>query len=468
VTGVIRSALAAGEASGWKAAVLIGEPPHKPLPSAVPHRVLKKLAYGARAAGLEAGEIARKALQAAQEALGAQPDLWHIHNHCLGKNATLPLLVAELARRGRRLLLQIHDFPEDFRPENWRLLRESFGIENLDSILYPRASHVHYAVLNTRDERYLKEAGLETENLHFLPNTVGWEEECPTEEQAPGRDLFLYPTRAIRRKNLGEFLLWSAVAPEGIRFATTLEPKNPAARPVYERWIRVAKELELPVSFAVGEKTESPYPRLLRSARALVTTSVAEGFGLAFLEPWLVGRPLVGRDLPEVTETITNSGIELVGLYESLTFPEQWVGREALLRKLRKHVPAVYRAYGLPAGEVLVERIAEAIVRDGRIEFGALEEELQELVLRRLVSSPRERSGLSPSWIDPGVYSEATLSRNKRATQRAFGRKAYRKRLEEIYLRVASSETSAVDHLSGERLLQRFLAPERFSLLRTT
>ena len=37
------------------------------------------------------------------------------------------------------------------------------------------------------------------------------------------------------------------------------------------------------------------FAALLASAHALVTTSVAEGFGLAFLEPWLMGRPLAGR-----------------------------------------------------------------------------------------------------------------------------------------------------------------------------
>ena len=39
----------------------------------------------------------------------------------------------------------------------------------------------------------------------------------------------------------------------------------------------------------------------MASAHRLVTTSVAEGFGLAFLEPWLFGKGLLGRNLPEIT-----------------------------------------------------------------------------------------------------------------------------------------------------------------------
>ena len=36
----------------------------------------------------------------------------------------------------------------------------------------------------------------------------------------------------------------------------------------------------------------------LAAADAVATTSLAEGFGMVFLEAWLAGRPLVGRDLP--------------------------------------------------------------------------------------------------------------------------------------------------------------------------
>ena len=50
--------------------------------------------------------------------------LLHIHNHSLGKNAAFPRAMFQLAKEGYRLLLQIHDFAEDFRPANYRDLTE--------------------------------------------------------------------------------------------------------------------------------------------------------------------------------------------------------------------------------------------------------------------------------------------------------------------------------------------------------
>ncbi len=53
----------------------------------------------------------------------------HWHNHSLGKNTVAPAVIRELAESGWRLLLQIHDFAEDNRPENYqRLISASKGI----------------------------------------------------------------------------------------------------------------------------------------------------------------------------------------------------------------------------------------------------------------------------------------------------------------------------------------------------
>ena len=40
---------------------------------------------------------------------------------------------------------------------------------------------------------------------------------------------------------------------------------------------------------------------MVAHAKAIVSTSVAEGFGLGFLEPWIFGKGLCGRDIPEIT-----------------------------------------------------------------------------------------------------------------------------------------------------------------------
>ena len=55
---------------------------------------------------------------------GIRPDasILHWHNHSLGKNTAAPGVIRRLASAGWRFLLQIHDFAEDYRPENYRRL----------------------------------------------------------------------------------------------------------------------------------------------------------------------------------------------------------------------------------------------------------------------------------------------------------------------------------------------------------
>ena len=46
-----------------------------------------------------------------------QDTVIHVHNHSLGKNTSLPGALKIIAGKGYPLLLQIHDFAEDFRVE---------------------------------------------------------------------------------------------------------------------------------------------------------------------------------------------------------------------------------------------------------------------------------------------------------------------------------------------------------------
>jgi glycosyltransferase involved in cell wall biosynthesis len=50
----------------------------------------------------------------------------------------------------------------------------------------------------------------------------------------------------------------------------------------------------------------------------VVSTSINEGFGLGFLEPWLFGKAVVGRDLPQVTSDFRKKGLSFPSLYQTL------------------------------------------------------------------------------------------------------------------------------------------------------
>lgn len=296
------------------------------------------LAYDAPGAEADPEKLA-DTLSDRFDAAGVLPgdSLLHAHNHALGKNASLPRALEHLAGDGWRMLLQVHDFAEDNRPENYTHLQQAIGVpdpDELGQILYPQASSVHYATLTERDADILRAAGFADERLHTLPNPVADFGEMPSTDEAKARvfpalglppetRLVVYPVRGIRRKNLGEMLLLSALAPEGMCFAVTLAPKNPVELASFDRWRRLAESLGLPCRFDTGGSPEHggygcDFRDTLAAADAILTTSMAEGFGMVFLEAWLAGKPLVGRDLPEITREFKAVGMKFDGMWEEL------------------------------------------------------------------------------------------------------------------------------------------------------
>jgi len=248
VTSIIGHAVDVLQRRGIEVVVLSGEPPEGHWSG--PTRVVEALGYDGVRTPSDPALLALDLQRAAWDTLGGTPDVWHVHNHSLGKNTALPGALWRLAQEGQALLLQVHDFPEDGRPANYRRMLEEIGAgepARLAHYLYPRAPQVHYAVLNARDRGALEAGGCPAQQLHLLPNPVRMEAPLAGDPglRLDGRRLWLYPTRAIRRKNLGEFLLWSALAGPDEQFATTRAPRNPAERPVYEAWLGFARELGL-------------------------------------------------------------------------------------------------------------------------------------------------------------------------------------------------------------------------------
>ncbi len=481
VTRVIQHACETLASAGHSVLVLTGEAPAHALGISAKVAVLAGLGYEERRAQQTPDELAAALVDTARAQLGSAPDIWHIHNHCLGKNLILPGALMRLARGGHRLLLQPHDFAEDGRPALYRRLRDRLGdgdVSRLSALLYPLAPQIHYAVLNERDQSFLAAAGVPNANLHLLANAVSASAPTPEPEiearsigdaPQPCNDaarLWLYPTRAIRRKNLGEFLLWSALADPRDRFATTQAPQNPQEQPRYRRWVELAAELGLPVEFELGTRVND-FQGLIASAHALVTTSVGEGFGLAFLEPWLSGRPLAGRDLPEITRDFRAHGITLDALYQRLLVPLAWVDTKRLRVALATGLAANAAAYGRRLDDDAEERAWRSAITDARIDMGRLDEPAQEAVIRHLRGDPQARADLVPSTLT-ATTDDGIIAANAAAIRAGYDLSGYGRHLASIYGDIVNTTVSArIDRADGDSLLGQFLAPERLTLLRT-
>lgn len=257
----------------------------------------------------------------------------HVHNLNLGKNPLLNLVLRNLLDGGVSVMNHCHDFAEDRRPKNMALLHqviESFAGLELEDVLYPSAElPCRYAVINAFDRTRLEGKGVPSEHILDLPNAIAPPGEDPGNARSTiddgfatqGKDLWVYPVRVIRRKNIGEALFLLALRGGSTHLLVTQPPKNPDELPSYEAWLEFCEEVELPVTFGAGQKMD--FETLMYGADAMISTSSHEGFGMAFLEPWTYGKPVLGRDLPELTSGFKAKGLQFPSLYSELLWEDQ-------------------------------------------------------------------------------------------------------------------------------------------------
>ena len=418
---------------------------------------------------------------------GRSPDIWHCHNHALGKHVHFPDAIGALVRRGHRFLLQIHDFAEDGRPKNFSVLSQA-------KAPYPLVPPVRFATVNSRDRRLLQEAGVPASQVCHLPNPVDTHASKPS---LPGgeRPVFLYPTRGIRRKNLGEAVFLAALLRDRGFIVTTRAPDNPRWQAIHDEWVIFARERRLPIAFDVVDRKspadlelspveDASFDAWLGQAACFLTTSVAEGFGLAYLESIVDGQPLIGRDLPEITADFKEQGLSFPGLYRALRVPLDWMGEERLIGELQRALNAFYQTYqqAVPEDALAMAFASMTDERDG-VDFGRLDESFQREIIDRALGDAGfsevmvETEGGSvhaelwlESWFASGRPNR-NLAGGRRVLEECYSVRAHAARLLVCYRELidgppaASGAPLASD--VGSRLLGGFLSPERFHFLRS-
>jgi hypothetical protein len=290
--------------------------------------------------------------------------------------------------------------------------------------------------------------------------------------------LVLYPVRGIRRKNLGELLLLAALSDESTWHAVTLAPQNPAELTVFNRWRDLARELKLRCLFDICGTGGIEFADAVAACQAIVTTSVAEGFGMAFLENWLAGKPLVGRDLPEVTSDAAAAGLVLDGLYRRLAIPLDWVDGPIELGE------TIYNAYqwachdfGVPVAErdEVVSQL-DHLMDDGTIDFAHLPTVLQQRIIRRAAADPttiREQlchhnPGLDALISGHVVVAAEQIAHNAQVVRSRYSMTQMSLRLHAIYRRLLSQTAGKLDGPlpGGEQILASLLRLSRLHPLR--
>ncbi|MDX1708862.1 MAG: hypothetical protein R3274_09700 [Desulfobacterales bacterium] len=430
--------------------VVTGELPSTSFPANIIH--LPQLAYSSvYRKSFDPEDVAAVLIDEIQTQFDGTCDLIHVHNPLLAKNTQFLKILKALQAKGLNLLLQVHDFAEDGRA------RLYFKEE------YPE--NCHYCVVNSRDYQILLKSGLKKQGLHPLFNCVKLPQVPP--EPVAEEPCVVYPIRAIRRKNIGEAILLSLLFADEANLSITLPPNSSTDIASYEGWKEFAADQRLQVEFDSG--LDKPFEAIVCAARYLLTTSITEGFGFSFLEPWLFNKFVVGRKLPDICMDFESHGVDLDHMYTHLMVPIEGFDSAAFYDQWRRTVKQAARVFGHQIPPATIQNAYRANTRGGAIDFGLLSERYQKQLLQHLRSKRAHIDRLltrNPQLLDIGRTGaqQKIIESNRNAVAANYHLAQYRINILNLYAQVIA--TGIRHRIDKQQLLAEFFDLKRFSLLK--
>ncbi len=468
VSNVIQSASRCLTKKGIKHVILCDDPPDEEMKD-FPIRQVEGLGYHAPGQQPDAEDLLIRMREIAKDALGESPDVWHFHNHSLGKNAAMSRVVAMMAEAEEKLVLQIHDLAEDGRPENYALIQDSVR-------LYPFSDNIRYVFLNERDRKVFLSNGLSEKQATLMVNPVMIPDE--PSPQPEGDPILFAPVRAIRRKNIGELVFLSGLAPRGVRIAVSRPPLGTRRIAIHGTWKKFAAHQRLPIGFEVvgnynpANGADSTFEDWVKHATHYISSSVAEGFGMPFLEAAANGKPLIGRNIKHITEQHTKHGIKAGSLYDQLLIPSEWVDVSMMRQHFVTTLERNYRNYGKILPKHVIEETFRQLVKGDWLDFGDLAEPLQQGVVERLNYAGAkdvplavvdgERIPLRQWFADAIEIREPTVTRDQ---LKPYSEEVFAVELENLYGGLIEESKVQPKFLDAPSILDAHLAPDRFQYL---
>jgi hypothetical protein len=262
----------------------------------------------------------------------------------------------------KKFIYRFHDFAQQ-RPINFQNVKKfhhfRFGIvPHWHSILYPAYPNIKYIAINRYDRSRLIEHGIEEDNIYYIPNSVD-KSIIPLDDRSeelrrkiiekekldPSVRFLLYPVRCVPRKNVEEAIFltkfFNCLA-EGktsgkklclkdkFHLLVSVKPTNGDDARYAEHLTEFVKKHNLPVTIGLDDlvslerEVEARDPAkikrygigdIYRVADLVISTSILEGFGFVYIEPWILDRPVIGRNIPVVTPDFQAAGMKLGHLY---------------------------------------------------------------------------------------------------------------------------------------------------------
>lgn len=407
------------------------------------------------------------------------PDrLWWIHNYHLGKNTSFTQALLNWAAQGQSLLFQIHDFPECARYENLKNITESIQDE-----IYPQGKNIRYALINHRDYKLLGKGGISQEELFLLDNPVPlgptvqedpqaiktemaqrWGKRFPS-FQAKGR-LFLYPVRAIRRKNLLEAALITMLQDDPANLVVTLPGVSKGEIQYSDFCRQLFLEGVIPGMFGLGMEEDQGllnYQNYWAAADMLLSSSIQEGFGYLYLNSLHWQKPLMARylDILGGMEDILKGDYSL--FYHEVKVPLQTSEKSRILDSYQIKLNELQPYLGRERIARRFEELSKAMKMD-QLDFSYLSMELQADILKRIKTDSSYRQATKTLNQDLISKMDTLLSGSvpnlDQEIGKRFGEESYARNLKKIL----KSFEQELEGISEAQNMQSFLSQE-FSTL---
>ena len=337
--------------------------------------------------------------------------IYWIHNHHIGKNPLFTKTAAEFAEKNsdEKFFFHIHDFPECSRYSNYRFLKKT--VDNP----YPSGSNIKYAVLNSRDYNYLKDAGIDDNSLFLLPNPViqGKSGYCKMEKSEkkkikeklyrntkgffsfdPEKPVFLYPVRAIRRKNILEAGLITLLTGEGGNLIQTL-PGISDQEISYSRTVsnhyRDGSIKGIWGTGITGSPAEADLKEIIGISDIIISSSVMEGFGYIFTDTISWGKPILSRYLETSEDFLPLFSENNSHFYKTFRIPLSPELKNRMSERIKTYFSEIDREISTLLSR---EDYIKAIMQGNTVDYSYLPSDIQGEILDRAVKSSEFRTEL--------------------------------------------------------------------------
>ncbi len=480
------------------------------------------------------------------------PYILHSQNISLGKNPTATMALRLIARAAieRKLPLwlinHIHDFAENNRPEQMRSFYGCSGRRDeafARGFMYPNLPNIVYLTINSADIDNLLTMGISRDRIFLMPDPIDsepytkgplWErserelatiELKPTDFKGlmvrrlegyvasknqvfdPSLPILLSPLKVMRRKNNSESLLLLTLfrrLGHDYQLLISLDANSPSDAAYSKRLKDFALRHRIPVTIGFGHEliSEGGGRRISKGVvkqfglcdlyalcEGVLTTSVVEGFGLAYHEGWLCKRPVVGRKIPQVVRDFEAAGMSFDHTYEKMAvslddLPDlgnrlrREYGEEIRKSRLGPKAQEIFPPH--PSDDIVDAKIFSVGGADC-IDFADLSLNMQLELIDKLDSdlpfadrfverNPAVARSLEIIGNRDSQAVERLINSNAAATRRSYSLKATAERLKNIYragdsIYMNADEPKPLTAENHAAIIQRYQHPENLRLI---